>query len=91
MIEHNTAYPTILEKFYQYEKEQPQKLFLSEPIQGVAQQHTWQQAGQQIRKMAAALLQLQSLFTYMPGVLNLATNSNFESIAKALLAIRDEW
>jgi long-chain acyl-CoA synthetase len=59
MIEHNTAYPTILEKFYQYEKEQPQKLFLSEPIQGVAQQHTWQQAGQQIRKMAAALLQLQ--------------------------------
>ncbi len=59
MSEHNKVYPTILEKFYQFEKEQPRKLFLSEPVQGVAQQHTWQQAGQQIRKMAAALLQLQ--------------------------------
>lgn len=59
MIEPYTTYPTILEKFYQFEKEQPHKLFLSEPVQGVAQNHTWQQAGQQIRKMAAALLQLQ--------------------------------
>lgn len=59
MIENNTLYPTILEKFYQFEKEQPHRVFLSEPVQGVAQQHSWQQAGQQIRKMAAALLQLQ--------------------------------
>lgn len=30
---------------------------------------------------SSALLQLQSLFTYMPGVLNLATNSTFESVS----------
>lgn len=51
-------YPTILEKFYHFEKEQPHTLFLSEPVQGKAQQLSWQQAGQQIRKMAAALLAL---------------------------------
>ena len=58
MTEPHPIYPTILEKFYLYEKKQPQKLFLSEPFNGVAQDHTWQQAGQQIRKMAAALQQL---------------------------------
>lgn len=58
MTQPQSIYPTILEKFYLYEKKQPQQLFLSEPVNGVAQNHTWQQAGQQIRKMAAALQQL---------------------------------
>ena len=58
MTQPQSIYPTILEKFYHYEKAQPQQLFLSEPVNGVAQNHTWQQAGQQIRKMTAALQQL---------------------------------
>jgi long-chain acyl-CoA synthetase len=51
-------YPSILEKFYEYEKAQPDKLFLAEPFEGSAQLHTWRQAGQAIRQMAAALLAL---------------------------------
>lgn len=49
------TYPTLLEKFYHYEQTQPDRLFLSEPLRGKAQQHTWQQAGRQVRRMAAAL------------------------------------
>lgn len=51
-------YPSILEKFYWFEKVQPDKLFLAEPFQGQSQQHSWQQAGQIIRRMASALLAL---------------------------------
>jgi long-chain acyl-CoA synthetase len=52
-------YPSILEKFYHYERQQPKKLFLSEPVGGKAQEHSWSQAGQTIRRMAAALLDLK--------------------------------
>jgi long-chain acyl-CoA synthetase len=52
-------YPSILEKFYAYEKTQPDKLFLAEPFEGRSQSHTYSQAGQTIRQMAAALSDLQ--------------------------------
>jgi len=52
-------YPSILEKFYGFEKTQSRKLFLAEPFGGESQTHTYGQAGQTIRQMAAALLDLQ--------------------------------
>lgn len=48
-------YPSILDKFYQYEQQLGNQLFMAEPVNGEYQTFTWQQAGQQIRKMAAAL------------------------------------
>jgi len=51
----SNKYPTILDKFYQYEKELATKDFLVEPVNGTYERITWQEAGIQIRKMAAAL------------------------------------
>ncbi|MFM7646416.1 MAG: AMP-binding protein [Sphingomonadales bacterium] len=51
-------YPSILEKFYWFEEKQPHKLFLAEPFEGQSQRHSWYQAGQIIRRMAAALRRL---------------------------------
>lgn len=48
-------YPNIIEKFCQYEQSKSNQLFLSEPVKGIYKEFTWQQAGQQIRSMAAAL------------------------------------
>lgn len=48
-------YPNIVDKFCEYEKATPGKLFLSEPVKGVYQNFTWAEAGKQIRSMAAAL------------------------------------
>lgn len=48
-------YPTIVEKFCEYEKTTPNRLFLAEPVRGVYQNFTWAEAGKQIRSMAAAL------------------------------------
>lgn len=48
-------YPNIIEKFCQYEQSRPHQLFLAEPVKGEYKKFTWQQAGQQIRSMAAAL------------------------------------
>lgn len=52
-------YPTILEKFYFYEKEQPRTLFLSEPVNRLPRTFTWQQAGEQVRRMARVLSDMQ--------------------------------
>lgn len=51
-------YPTIIEKFCEYEKTTPNRLFLSEPVKGAYQEFTWKEAGRQIRAMAAALRSL---------------------------------
>ena len=48
-------YPTILEKFYEHEKNRADALFLSEPVQGIAQNFTWKQAGDEIRSLVTAL------------------------------------
>jgi long-chain acyl-CoA synthetase len=48
-------YPTIIDKFCEFENLLPQKLFLAEPVKGLYQKFTWQKAGNEVRKMAAAL------------------------------------
>ncbi len=50
-------YPTIVNKFCQFEAEKPHSLFLSEPVAGVYQNFTWEQAGKEIRSMATYLQQ----------------------------------
>ena len=53
------SYPSIIEKFYEYEKKQPEKLFLAEPFEGIMQRHSWHSVGQAIRQLAAALMDMQ--------------------------------
>ena len=48
-------YSTIIDKFCAYESLRAQKLFLAEPVKNIYQTFTWQQAGSQVRRMAAAL------------------------------------
>ena len=48
-------YPTLIDKFCAFEASQPNQLFLSEPVAGSYKNFTWAEAGQQVRKMAAAL------------------------------------
>jgi long-chain acyl-CoA synthetase len=48
-------YPTLIDKFCAFEQSQPSQLFLSEPVAGNYKNFTWSEAGQQVRKMAAAL------------------------------------
>ncbi|MEY3821080.1 MAG: AMP-binding protein [Bacteroidota bacterium] len=48
-------YPTLIDKFCAFEASQPGQLFLSEPVAGSYKNFTWAEAGQQVRKMAAAL------------------------------------
>jgi long-chain acyl-CoA synthetase len=48
-------YPTLIDKFCAFEQSQPDQLFLSEPVNGTYKNFTWAEAGQQVRKMAAAL------------------------------------
>ena len=50
--------PNIIDQFCAFEISRAQKLFLSEPVKGVYQNFTWQQAGSQIRRMAVALQKL---------------------------------
>jgi long-chain acyl-CoA synthetase len=51
-------YPTILDKFCAFESSRADQLFLAEPVNGVYQNFTWKQAGDQVRRMAAALQQM---------------------------------
>jgi len=51
----SNQYPTMVNKFCQYEAEKAQSLFLSEPVAGVYQNFTWMQAGLEIRSMATYL------------------------------------
>jgi long-chain acyl-CoA synthetase len=47
--------PTIIDKFCEFERARAHKLFLAEPVRGVYQTFTWQQAGSEVRRMAAVL------------------------------------
>ena len=51
-------YPSIIDKFCEFENIRANKLFLAEPVNGVYRNFTWQQAGNQVRCMAAALKQM---------------------------------
>ncbi len=46
---------TPLDNFYHWEKTQPEKIFLSQPIDGEWHTYTYQEFGQQVRKMAAVI------------------------------------
>ncbi len=50
--------PTLLDKFCSFEQTRADKLFLAEPVKGVYQNFTWQQAGNQVRRMASALKEM---------------------------------
>ena len=46
---------TPLERFYHWEKEAPEKIFLRQPFGGIWKTYTYRQAGQEIRKIAMAI------------------------------------
>lgn len=55
----NTGIPLPLERFYHWEKHSPARICFTQPLGGGAVQDiTWQEAGQQIRAMAAYLRQI---------------------------------
>ena len=51
----SNQYPTIIDQFCKFETEQPNALFLAEPVQGVYRNFTWAEAGKEIRSIAAYL------------------------------------
>lgn len=51
-------YPLITDKFCEFEASRPNERFLAEPVRGVYQTFTWQEAGQQIRRMAQKLREM---------------------------------
>lgn len=58
-----TQYLTPLQTFYKWEKQQPGKIYMRQPIQGEWQNYTWKSCGDEIRRMAAYLRSLG----YEPG------------------------
>src|SRR5574339_96064 len=48
-------YSNVLLEFLKHEQERPQTVFLRQPFNGVWKEWTWQQAGDECRRMAAAL------------------------------------
>ena len=51
------TYPTIIDRFCYFEKNQPNKIFLAEPVKEIYQEFTWDKAGKEIRSMASWLQQ----------------------------------
>lgn len=49
------ALKTPLEKFYEWEQKAPDKVFMRQPFEGKWHDFTWQQTGQEIRKLAAVI------------------------------------
>jgi len=54
-----TANATLIEHFYHWEKTTPDKVFLKQPFGETWRDFTWQEAGQQARKLASYLLSLR--------------------------------
>jgi long-chain acyl-CoA synthetase len=52
-MNHNLS--TVIDKFCEFESARPDKLFLAEPVKGIYQTFTWQQAGSEVRRMTTAL------------------------------------
>ena len=51
-------YTLPLDQFYHWEKTKPDRVYLSQPVEGKARTWTWKEAGLEARKMAAYLLSL---------------------------------
>lgn len=49
---------TPLERFYKWEREEPNRVFLRQPIAGVYTEYTWSRVGDEVRRMAQALKDL---------------------------------
>jgi long-chain acyl-CoA synthetase len=53
------ANPLPLEMLYKWEKKYPHKIYLHQPIDGVMEIWTWEQVGDEVRRMAAALKEMR--------------------------------
>jgi len=53
-----TEFPTILEKFYYWEQTTPNDVFLRQPINRIWREYTWEEVGNQARRIASALKDL---------------------------------
>ncbi|MCI5056792.1 MAG: AMP-binding protein [Flavobacteriales bacterium] len=53
-----SKYPQPLEMLYKWEKETPNSIYLRQPVNGEWLTWTWKEAGQEVRKMAAAIQKL---------------------------------
>jgi len=52
------AHPLPLDLLYKWEKLYPHKIYLNQPIDGVMETWTWEQAADEVRRMAAAIKQM---------------------------------
>ena len=52
------TYPSPLEMLYKWEQENPNKLYMRQPIKGIWHEWTWEDTAKQVRKMAAYLKSL---------------------------------
>lgn len=66
-----SVYSSPLEMLYKWEKETPDKVFLRQPINDKWHEWTWKQTGEEVRKMAAAIKNM-----------NLPAGSNIALISK---------
>lgn len=56
ILKHNyKPYPLVLERFYDWEKKHPKKIYLTQPVEGKVSTYTFAQVGDQARRMAAHL------------------------------------
>ena len=51
----NSGLPTLIEHFYKWEKQKPHDVFLRQPIGDQWEEYTWAQVGEQARRMASAI------------------------------------
>ena len=64
-------YQSPLQMLYRWEKETPEKVYLSQPINGQAHTWTWKQTADEVRRMAAAI-----------KAMNLPAQSNIAMVSK---------
>ena len=66
-----SKYSTPLEMLYKWEKQNPNKVYLQQPLNGEWRTFTWKQVGEEVRKMAAAI-----------KAMNLPANSHIGLVSK---------
>lgn len=49
---------TLIERFYEWEQKQPNKVFLRQPVNNTWKDYTWKEAADQVRRMATAIKSL---------------------------------
>ncbi len=67
-LKHNyKPYTLVLDRFYHWEKTSPKKVYLTQPAEGKVTSYTFQKVGDQVRKMAQHLINLD-----LPPLTNIA-------------------